>query len=77
VAASVLQSHSPEKPAVFSGDHGDLHGALVDAKAQVGNVSIFAQTHFPVVGCNILLFNLEFRTRGNIKLKKQAKEFKF
>jgi hypothetical protein len=34
VAASVLQSPFPEKPAVLSGDHIDSHGAVVDAKVQ-------------------------------------------
>ncbi|XP_066369647.1 RAF-like serine/threonine-protein kinase PRAF isoform X1 [Miscanthus floridulus] len=34
VAASVLQPPFPEKPAAFSGDHIDSHGAVVDAKVQ-------------------------------------------
>ncbi|KAG2604588.1 hypothetical protein PVAP13_4NG102920 [Panicum virgatum] len=34
VAASVLQSPFPEKPAVLSGDQIDSHGAVVDAKVQ-------------------------------------------
>ncbi|CAN6164864.1 unnamed protein product [Urochloa humidicola] len=34
VAASVLQSPFPEKPAALSGDHIDSHGAVVDAKVQ-------------------------------------------
>ncbi|PUZ61925.1 hypothetical protein GQ55_4G317100 [Panicum hallii var. hallii] len=34
VAASVLQSPFPEKPAMLSGDHIDSHGAVVDAKVQ-------------------------------------------
>ncbi|XP_062233459.1 uncharacterized protein LOC133930751 isoform X2 [Phragmites australis] len=34
VAASVLQSPSPEKPAAFSGDHVDSQGEVVDAKVQ-------------------------------------------
>ncbi|KAJ1258288.1 hypothetical protein BS78_10G063900 [Paspalum vaginatum] len=34
VAASVLQSPFPEKPATFSGDHIDSHGVVVDAKLQ-------------------------------------------
>ncbi|XP_066370063.1 RAF-like serine/threonine-protein kinase PRAF isoform X3 [Miscanthus floridulus] len=35
VAASVLQPPFPEKPAAFSGDHIDSHGAVVDAKVQI------------------------------------------
>uniref|UniRef100_K3XUZ4 Protein kinase domain-containing protein n=1 Tax=Setaria italica TaxID=4555 RepID=K3XUZ4_SETIT len=34
VAASVLQSPFPEKPAALSGDHIDSHGAVVDAKVK-------------------------------------------
>jgi hypothetical protein len=41
VAASVLQSSFPEKPTESSGDHIDSHGAVVDAKIKVGEVSFF------------------------------------
>ncbi|XP_035818350.1 serine/threonine-protein kinase ste20 isoform X4 [Zea mays] len=34
VAASVLQPSFPEKPAAFSGDHIDSHGAVIDVKVQ-------------------------------------------
>uniref|UniRef100_J3MBT6 Protein kinase domain-containing protein n=1 Tax=Oryza brachyantha TaxID=4533 RepID=J3MBT6_ORYBR len=34
VAASVLQSPFPEKPAVFSGYHTDKHGAVIDPKLE-------------------------------------------
>ncbi|GJN00754.1 hypothetical protein PR202_ga17959 [Eleusine coracana subsp. coracana] len=44
VAASVLQSPFPEKPAVFFGDHGDSHGALVDAKVQDEGKNQFDKT---------------------------------
>ncbi|GJN29481.1 hypothetical protein PR202_gb17707 [Eleusine coracana subsp. coracana] len=44
VAASVLQSPFPEKPAVFSGDHGDSHGALADAKVQDEGKNQFDKT---------------------------------
>jgi hypothetical protein len=39
VAASVLQSSFPEKPTKSSGDHIDAHGAVVDPKIEVGEVS--------------------------------------
>lgn len=55
VATSVLQSPFPEKPAAFSGDHIDSHGAVVDAKVQVGDVSILAGlNHCSLIGCNLL-----------------------
>ena len=54
VAASVLQSPFPEKPAVLSGDQKDSHGAVVDAKVQVGDVSICAcLTHCSLTGCKV------------------------
>jgi len=57
VAASVLQPPFPEKPAAFSGDHIDSHGAVVDAKVQVGDVCIFAGlNHGSSVGCNLLVY---------------------
>lgn len=55
VAASVLQSPFPEKPAALSGDLIN-HGAVVDTKVQVGDVSIYAGlTHCSLSGCNLLL----------------------
>lgn len=41
VAASVLQSPFPEKPTVFSGDHTDKQGAVIDPKLEVGGVYFF------------------------------------
>jgi hypothetical protein len=57
VAASVLQPSFPEKPAAFSGDHIDSHGAVIDVKVQVGNVSIFTGLkHCSLICRNLLLY---------------------
>lgn len=77
MAASVLQSPFPEKPAALSGDHIDSHGAVADAKVKVRDASIYAGlTHCSVTGCNFF-FNFGFRMRVTITQTKQAREFKF